>query len=340
MKKNLSVFCIGFVLALLPVFAFAQSGDVKAKVKALKPKDFPTQPIEFVVAFPAGGGMDVTARILANYVEKYLGNRAIVVNKPGGGGVIGNAYLATQAKNDGYTVGVVSSGILSDDLLKAKGAWSYKNLESLAFINEEPLTWVVSTTGPLKDKSLKDIIEISKQKPESLKIAVIPDIAYEWLAESVADYSGGKFTIVPFQGGLPGITAMLGGHVDFATGYLPEYKGLLDAGKLKVVAQTGTERSPYLQNVPTFTEVLKLDNVRWSVFRYACVPKGTPKERMNYLAAAIDAALHDPDCIKDYEKAGIKVGIKFLDGKKNDEMLDSIHKNYRDFFIKTKRMTP
>jgi tripartite-type tricarboxylate transporter receptor subunit TctC len=133
---------------------------------------------------------------------------------------------------------------------------------------------------------------------------------------------------------------MLGGHVDFATGYLPEYKGLLDAGKLKVVAQTGTERSPYLQNVPTFTEVLKLDNVRWSVFRYACVPKGTPKERMNYLAAAIDAALHDPDCIKDYEKAGIKVGIKFLDGKKNDEMLDSIHKNYRDFFIKTKRMTP
>ena len=338
MKKILILFCLFMVGGLFPAGAFAQS-DWKAKLNAVKPKDYPAQPIELVVAFPAGGGMDVTARILAKYVEKYTESRIIVVNKPGGGGVIGNTYLATQAKNDGYTVGVISSGILSDDLLKSKGAWSYKNLDSLAFINEEPVTWIVSTSGVLKDKSVRDIIEVAKQKPETLKVAVIPDIAFQWLAESVEIYSGGKFIIVPFQGGQPGVTAMLGGHVDFATGYLPEYKGLLDAGKVKAVAQTGSERSSYLPNVPTFNEVLKLDNVRWSVFRYAAVPKGTSKERMNFLAAAIDAALHDPECIKDYDKAGLKVGGKFLGGKQNDEMLESIYKNYRDFFIKTKRIS-
>ena len=107
--------------------------------------------------------MDVTARILAKHMEGYIDGRIIVVSKAGGGGFVGNTYLATQAKNDGYTVGIVSTGILTDDLLKAKGAWSFKNLESLAFINEDPVSWIVSTAGPLKDKSLADIVEISKQ---------------------------------------------------------------------------------------------------------------------------------------------------------------------------------
>jgi tripartite-type tricarboxylate transporter receptor subunit TctC len=338
MKKVHAVVCLLSMLSILPAVAFAQVAEAKAKVSALKPKDYPTQPIEFVVAFPAGGGMDFTARILAKHVEKYIDSRIIVVNKPGGGGLIGNTYLATQAANDGYTVGIPSTGILSDDLLKAKGAWSYKNLQALAFITEEPVTWIVSTAGPLKDATVKDVIDGAKQKPDTLKVAVIPDISFQWLAETVEMYTGGRFIIVPYQGGQPGITAMLGGHVDFATGYLPEYKGLLEAGKVKVIAQTGSERSPYLPEVPTFGEVLKLDDVRWSVLRYAAVPKGTPEERTRYLSAAIDAALHDPECIEDYDKAGIKVGVKYLDGRKTDAELESIYKNYREFFIKTKRL--
>ena len=238
------------MFSMLPGIAFAQVGEAKAKVAALKPKDYPTQPIEFVVAFPAGGGMDFTARILAKHVEKYIDSRIIVVNKPGGGGLIGNTYLATQAANDGYTVGIPSTGILSDDLLKAKGAWSYKNLQALAFITEEPVTWIVSTAGPLKNATVKDVIDGAKQKPDTLKVAVIPDISFQWLAETVEMHTGGRFIIVPYQGGQPGITAMLGGHVDFATGYLPEYKGLLEAGKVKVIAQTGSERSPYLPESP------------------------------------------------------------------------------------------
>jgi tripartite-type tricarboxylate transporter receptor subunit TctC len=339
MKKSAAIICLGIMLGILPALAFAQVGEAKAKVAALKPKDYPAQPIEFVVAFPPGGGMDVTARILAKYVENYIDGRIIVVNKPGGGGFVGNTYLSTQAKNDGYTVGIISTGILTDDLLKAKGAWSYKNIESLAFINEDPVSWIVSTSGPLKDKSLKDIIEIIKQKPDTLKISVIPDAYFQWCAESVELYTGGRFIIVPFQGGVPGITSMLGGHVDLSSGYLTEYKGFLEAGKVSVIAQTGSARSSFLPNVPTFNEVMKREDILWSVGRYAGVPKGTPKDCMAYLSAAIDAALHDPDCIADYDKAGIKIGEKYMDGKQTDAELGKIYGNYKDFFTKTKKLS-
>jgi len=77
MKKTASFMCVLSVLALFPIAAFAQADGVKAKLKSMKPQDYPTQPIEFVVAFPAGGGMDFTARILAKHVEKYIDSRII-----------------------------------------------------------------------------------------------------------------------------------------------------------------------------------------------------------------------------------------------------------------------
>ncbi len=339
MRKRGCLFFMLLVLGLWPVLAFPQSSDLKAKLKEMKPKDFPTQPIEFTVVYPAGGGMDVTARILAKYVEKYMESRVIVVNKTGGGGLIGHTYLATQAKNDGYTVGINATGFLSDELLRSKGGWSYKSMEPLNFINDEPLTWIVSTSGPLKDKSLQHVIDLAKEKPETIKVAIVPDISFQWLVESIQLSYGGKFIMVPFQGGQPGVTSMLGGHVDIASGYLPEYKGLLEAGKVRVLAQSGNERSPFLKDVPTFNEVLNRDDILWQVWRYSAVPKGTPKDRMKYLAAAIDAALHDPECIKDYDKAGVKVGIKYMDGEQSDAQLEKIYKTYRDFFIKTKRIS-
>ena len=98
---------IAFALlaALLATPAAAQSGDAKADLAKLKPKDFPTGPIEYTVVYPAGGGMDVTARLLAKHVEKWSGDKIVVNNRTGGAGMVGHSYLATQAKPDGYTVG-------------------------------------------------------------------------------------------------------------------------------------------------------------------------------------------------------------------------------------------
>jgi tripartite-type tricarboxylate transporter receptor subunit TctC len=339
MKKMVIFLCAALIVFSVVTLAYAQT-DPKAKLKAIKPKDYPTEPITFVIVYPAGGGMDVTARMLAKYVEKYIDNRVIVENRTGGTGLVGHTYLASQAKNDGYTVGILAGNYFwLDDLLRAQGKWSYSNMEAVAYINEDPNTWIVSTEGPLKDKSLKDVIQLAKQKPDTIKVAIGVETSSQFLVEDVEMISGTKFTQVPFQGGAPAVIAMLGGHIEIAGYYYAEYKSHLEAGKVKALGQAGAERSVYLPNTSTFNEALGVNNILWSVWRYAAVPKGVPPERLKYLEEAILAALHDPDCIKDFDNLGSKVGPKYLGAKQTAQEVEKQYKATRDFFIKKGRIS-
>jgi tripartite-type tricarboxylate transporter receptor subunit TctC len=339
MKKIVVFLCAALIVFSVVTLAYAQT-DPKAKLKAIKPKDYPTEPITFVIVYPAGGGMDVTARMLAKYVEKYIDNRVIVENRTGGTGLVGHTYLASQAKNDGYTVGILAGNYFwLDDLLRAQGKWSYSNMEAVAYINEDPNTWIVSTEGPLKDKSLKDVIQLAKQKPDTIKVAVGVETSSQFLVEDVEMASGAKFTQVPFQGGAPAVIAMLGGHIEIAGYYYAEYKSHLEAGKVRALGQAGAERSVYLPNTSTFNEALGVNNILWSVWRYAAVPKGVPPERLKYLEEAILAALHDPDCVKDFDNLGSKVGPKYLGAKQTAQEVEKQYKATRDFFIKKGRIS-
>jgi len=328
----------GFMIAFsIQPYAYSQT-DTKAKLKAMKPKDYPTDSITFVVVYPAGGGQDVTARLLAKYFEKYTDNRVVVENRTGGNGLIGHTYLTTQAKNDGYTVAVLAGGyFLHDDLLRAKGKWSYKDLEPVAFYNEDPNTWVVSTEGPFKDKSLKEVIELAKQKPNTIKVAIGVDTAPQFLVEDVELTSGAKFIKVPFQGGAPGVIAMLGGHIEIGGNYYNEQKSHVEAGKARVLGQAGAERHPLLPNTPTFNEVLGVKHILWSAWRCAAVPKGTPPERIKYLEEAFATAVHDPECIAEFDKLGSK--LTYLDGKQTGQELDKQYRAAREFFTKMGRLS-
>ena len=338
MRRIVMILCLVLVGFSFLTLAYAQT-DPKAKLKAIKPKDYPTEPITFVVVYPAGGGMDVTARMLAKYVEKYIDNRVVVENRTGGTGLIGHTYLTTQAKNDGYTVGILAGSYFwLDDLLRSQGKWSYKNMEAVAYINEDPNTWIASTEGPFKDKSLKEVIELAKQKPDTVNVAIGVETSSQFLVEDVEMISGAKFTKVPFQGGAPAVVAMLGNHIEIAGYYYNEFKSHLEAGKVKVLGQAGGERSVYFPNTPTFNEVLGVNHILWTVWRYAAVPKGVPPERLRYLEEAILTALRDPECIKEYEKMGSKVGIKYLGAKQSAEEVEKQYKASRDFFVKKGRI--
>ena len=337
MRKVLGV--VTAVLLLAAVSAFAETeAELRARLKSLQPKDYPTQPIEFVVVYPAGGGMDTTARLLAKYVEKHTDHRVIVVNKTGGAGLIGHTYLATQAKNDGYSVGIVANGAWSDAMLKGQGKWSHKDLPPVAFINYDPVTWLVSTDGQFKDKSLPEIVAAIKAKPGTVKVAVVPGLSFEFIAEQIEGLTGSKVIKVPFQGGAPGVTALLGGHVDIATGFLAEYRGHLDAGKVKVVGVAGEERSPNLPSVPTFNETLGVKNMVWSAWRFAVVPKGVPADRKKYLEAALDAALRDPELIAEYKKTGAIVERKLTTAAQVEAEVEKLARLERDFFVTTGRL--
>ena len=106
---------------------------------AAKP-NYPTKTVEMIVAYPAGGGMDVTFRILAKHAEKYMGQKLVVLNKVGGGGVIGNTEIA-KSKPDGYTIGCIPANIASDEFTIKNLPYSIKDFVPIVQVGADPTFW-------------------------------------------------------------------------------------------------------------------------------------------------------------------------------------------------------
>lgn len=333
-----------FAVALTALMAAAfaapagAQADPKAQLAKLKPKDFPTQPIEYTVVYPAGGGMDVTGRLLAKAVEKATGDKILVNNRTGGAGMVGHSYLATQAKPDGYTAGVLANLVWGDALLRAQGKWQIADLEPVGYLNSDALVWIAQTDGVLKGKSLKEIVQMAKDKPGTLRVAVVPGSMWEYLVEQIETASGAKFLRVPFQGGGAGITALVGGNVDIAQGFFSEYRGHLEAGKVAQVAVAAGERIATLKDVPTFNEVLGGNDYVWIVIRFVVVPKGVPADRKAYLAAGVQAAMKDPELIAEYRKAGVYFDSNLANSTNIAADLNVYAERERAFYQKTGRL--
>ena len=122
------------VALLLSAVVGVAAAEPNPAVAKLKPANFPTQPIEYTVVYPAGGGMDLTARLLAKYAEQASGDKILVNNRTGGAGLVGHAFLATQAKNDGYIVGILGNLVWGDAMLRAQGKWSLADLEAIGCV--------------------------------------------------------------------------------------------------------------------------------------------------------------------------------------------------------------
>jgi tripartite-type tricarboxylate transporter receptor subunit TctC len=328
---------LALIVALLAAPAAAQ-GDPKADLAKLKPKDFPTQPIEFTVVYPAGGGMDVTARLLAKHVEALSGDRIIVNNRTGGAGMVGHTYLATQAKPDGYTVGVIASLLWGDAMLRAQGRWSIADLEPIGYLNTDALIWVASTEGPYKGMSVKQIVAAAKDKPGTIRVATVPSSMWEYILDQIEASTGAKFLRVPFQGGGAGMTALVGGNVDIAQGFFSEFRGHLDAGKVAPLAVAAAARVDFLKDMPTFNETFASNEYLWQLLRYAVVPKGTPADRKAYLAAAVQAAMKDPELIAEYRKQGVFFDPKLVSSTNLAADLAAYAEAERQFYVKTGRL--
>lgn len=312
--------------------------QVDPAVAALKPKDFPTQPIEYTVVYPAGGGMDVTARLLAKHAEKASGEKILVNNRTGGAGMVGHAWLATQAKPDGYAVGVLANLVWGDAMLRAQGKWQLSDLEAIGYLNSDPLIWITQSDGPLKGKSLKEIIQLAKDKPSTIRVAIVPGSMWEYLVEQIESAYGAKFLRVPFQGGGQGVNAMLGGNVDIAQAFYAEFRGQLEAGKVTPVAVAAGERVPHIKDVPTFNETLGSSELVWNVIRFAVVPKGVPADRKAYLGAMVRAAMKDPELLAEYRKAGVFFDPKLMNSTRIAEDLNQYADRELAFYKKTGRV--
>lgn len=288
-------------------------GSQSANAEPAKPANYPNRPINFVVSYPSGGGMDITARTLAAQMERVTGYQFRVENRGGGGGVIGNTYMATQAKPDGYTVGILANPTMFMNILHQGAQFKKDDVEPIAGITFEPVIWATRSDSALGKMDFKQILDYAKQNPEKLKMGVIPNASFDIATRIVAKQTGAKFTIVPFPGGKPAIVALLGNNIDISAIYFSEIAQYVKDGSLKALAVADNKPLAEDAKLPTMKMLnIKMASDTWGADRFAAVPKGTPKEIKNYLSYLIEKTLADKETKEAFAKVKVELEPKSM----------------------------
>jgi len=327
------------VAALAAVATALTCGPVSGQDLAkLKPAGFPSQPIEMTVVYPAGGGADLTARLLARTMEKLTGDKILVNNRTGGAGMVGHSWLATQAPADGHVMGMLVNLVWGDAMLRAQGRWAYTDLEPIGYLNSDPMIWAVTSDGPFKGSTLAQITQMAKDKPSTYRVATVPGSMWDYLIEQVETNTGAKFLKVPFQSGGAGTTALIGNNVDIAPAFFAELRPHVDAGKVKLAGIASLQRVKHLPDLPTFNEALNGKDYEWTLLRFIVVPKAVPADRKAYLAAAVKAAMSDTGLVEEYGKMGVYFDPALRDAANPTAALNAQAEKEREFYIRTGRL--
>ena len=284
------------MLAAAALVAFA--GSVVAA-------DYPTKPIKLIVPFPPGGGTDILARNVANYLGSANKWTVVVDNRAGAGGNIGVDAVAKSAP-DGYTLvmGQTSNLAISPSLYSKLNYDPVKDLEPIALVGSSPIVIVVKADSPYK--TLADLIAAGKAKPDTITMASPGNGTVAHLSGvELMKATGAKFTHVPYKGAAAAIPDLLGGNVDFYLSSVPTLQGQIASGKVRGLAVTSAKRAPILPNVPTVGESVKgFESNTWFGI---LAPVKTPKAIIDTLNAAINKALQDPAVKKAIENEGGEV---------------------------------
>jgi tripartite-type tricarboxylate transporter receptor subunit TctC len=279
MKRASWICSVFFFLFVPPIF-----------LPSAQAADYPSKPITFVLPYPAGGSTDLTTRALANAAKKYLGQPIIIENKPGGGATVGPTLLLTKPP-DGYTIGLITSGVTI----------AY-HMGKLRFNPNDEVTHIMRWGGYLfgimvhadaRWKTIQEFIQYSRENPQqvtytSVGVGTSPHLAMEELAMAAGNV---QWIHVPSKGGSEASTALLGGHVDASSG--SSGLQLVDAGKFRLLATYTEHRSERYPQVPTLKEL------GYNVVSYSPLgiigPKGIPKEITAKLHDVFKKAMEDPE---------------------------------------------
>ena len=254
---------------------------------------WPDKTITLVVPFPPGGSTDQIARAIAPRMQDKLGQPVVVENKAGATGSIGAAQVK-RAPADGYTLLVSSLGpfVIVPHLLKTVQYDALKDFDLLTVAVQAPNVLCVPAASP--HKSVADVLAQLKKTPGRLTFASAGNGSSDHLtAELFWLQTGTTGVHVPYKGGAPAISDLLGGQVDAAFQNINAVIQHINAGKLRALAITGTQRSALLPQVPTLAEsgVKDADVYSWQA---VAAPRGLPADVKAKLHAAIVSALNDP----------------------------------------------
>ncbi|MGD9834793.1 MAG: Bug family tripartite tricarboxylate transporter substrate binding protein [Piscinibacter sp.] len=254
---------------------------------------WPDKTVTLVVPFPPGGSTDSLARTLGAKMQEKLAQTVVVENKAGATGTIGAAQVK-RAAPDGYTVLVSSLGpfVIAPHLIKNVPYDAGKDFDLITVAVQAPNVLVVPAASPYK--SVADVIAAAKKTPDKLTFASSGNGSSDHLtAELFWLQTGTTGVHVPYKGGAPAISDLLGGQVEASFQNINAIVQHVNAGKLRALAVTGAKRSTLMPTVPTLAEagVKDADVYSW---QGVAAPKGLPADVKAKLHAALVAALNDP----------------------------------------------
>lgn len=250
---------------------------------------YPERGLTLIVPYGAGGGTDITARLLARDLEAVLGKPVTVENRAGGAGWIGWGALA-GARPDGYTLGYLNVPSMYAGYLDPK-VGRRETLDSFTPLMNHVIDyniWAVKTDSPFK--SVKDVIDAAKKTPDAVTVTAYGAGSDDHLAIlGISAETGTKFVVVHSRSTAEAKTQALGGHVQVLGANISEVAEEVRSGQLRLLGVMAPERSRFLPDAPTFRE--QGFNQVWSVSRGIAAPAGLPKDVEVKLTASLESVL-------------------------------------------------
>lgn len=260
--------------------------------------DFPNKPIRMLVPFAAGSGADSSARVVADQMQRVLGQSIIVENRPGASGAVA-AIAVKQAPADGYTIMVGSNSPMAVNPITVKNLPydPVKDFKALHGIGRSQNVWYVANESPVKN--LPELLALGKTKPLTIgTYSAGYQLAFEW----VSILSKVKFTYVPYKGQAQVITDIIGRQLDVGIGDMGGALPLIITNKFRAIAVSGDTRHPSLPNVPTVKETFpEYSNYAWTAL---WVRAETPADQHAKLVDAMKKAMRTPEFAKYIETQG------------------------------------
>jgi len=264
---------------------------VLAAILPAAAETYPDRPITLVVPYPAGGGNDVLARLVAEKMAASLGGSIVVENRGGAGGTIATRQVAKSAP-DGYTLLIATSSLaINPSLYPNVGYDPRQDFAPIGLIASSSNVVLVHPSLPAR--SIAELIALARERPGKLDFASTGSGSSVHLAaELFASMAGVKLNHVPYRGSAPALTDLIGGHVALMFATLPPAVGLVRDGKVRALAVTGPKRSSAFPDLPTVAEA-GLPGYE-AVLHYGLVAAaGTPRPIIDRLNAALHEGLND-----------------------------------------------
>jgi tripartite-type tricarboxylate transporter receptor subunit TctC len=263
---------------------------------------YPERPVRVVVPVAAGGGTDIIARLTVSKLSEVVGQPFVVDNRPGAGGVLGNEIVA-HARADGYTLLFTYAAHTIVPFIYRKVPYDvYNDFTPITLAGQQPLLLAINAS--VLANTTQELIALARAKPGALNVALAtPSSSGALAAELFKLLTNTKMVSVPFKGGAPALTALLGNEVQLIFTTPPTVMAFIKSGRVKILGTSGQQRVPYLPDVPTLAEagVKDFETAPW---QGVLGPANLPAPIVDYLQTQIKAVLRQPETRDKFAASG------------------------------------